>query len=80
MNPADVPEGPLLVDTDVVSYWTAGGALGSRFSALVTGHELAVSFATYGELLAKRLQEQVGTGPDTSLAVTPAPLCGRAIR
>ena len=48
----EVPDGPLLVDTDVVSYWTAGSPLGSPFAELVAGHELAISFATYGELLA----------------------------
>lgn len=52
MNPEDVPDGPLLIDTDVVSYWLMGTGLGNAFGALVAGHEQAVSFATYGELLA----------------------------
>ena len=52
MTPDDVPDGPLLVDTDVVSYWTAKSYHGDAFMPLVAGHELAVSFATYGELLA----------------------------
>ena len=56
MNPEDVPDGPLLIDTDVVSYWVAGRGQAQReghaFSLLVAGHEQAVSFATYGELLA----------------------------
>jgi predicted nucleic acid-binding protein len=52
MSPEDVPDGPLLVDTDVVRYWVAEAKDGESFNELVVGHELAVSFATYGELLA----------------------------
>jgi predicted nucleic acid-binding protein len=52
MRPEDVPDGPLLIDTDVVSYWLVQTELGKAFSVLVAGHEQAVSFATYGELLA----------------------------
>lgn len=52
MTPDEVPDGPLLVDTDVVSYWTAQSPVGSPFATLAGGHELAVSYATYGELLA----------------------------
>lgn len=52
MTPEDVPGGPLLIDTDVVSYWLLQSDLGTEFAALTAGHELAVSFATYGELLA----------------------------
>ncbi|PWR11107.1 hypothetical protein DKT69_27360 [Micromonospora sicca] len=52
MNPEDVPGGPLLIDTDVVSYWLLQTERGKAFSVLVAGHEQAVSFATYGELLA----------------------------
>ena len=60
MTPDDVPEGPLLVDTDVVSFWTAGSPLGSKFSTLVAGRELAISFATYGELLANGYRNRWG--------------------
>jgi predicted nucleic acid-binding protein len=52
VNPQDVPDGPLLIDTDVVSYWITDASQGEVFKSLVAGHELAVSFATYGELLA----------------------------
>lgn len=52
MRAADVPDGPLLVDTDVVSYWIVQAPLGDGFKDLVAGHEQALSFATYGELLA----------------------------
>lgn len=47
-----MPRRPLLIDTDVVSYWLLQTELGKAFSDLVVGHEQAVSFATYGELLA----------------------------
>ena len=52
MRPEDVPGVPLLIDTDVVSYWVAQSQLGEAFTPLVAGHDLAISFATYGELLA----------------------------
>jgi predicted nucleic acid-binding protein len=52
VNPADVPDGPLLVDTDVVSYWITQTERGKVFHELLEGHEQAMSFATYGELLA----------------------------
>lgn len=52
MKPADVPGGPLLIDTDVLSYWITQSASGDPFSALVSGHEQAISFATQAELLA----------------------------
>jgi len=46
VNPEDVPDGPLLIDTDVVSYWVAGRGQAQReghaFSLLVGGHEQAV--------------------------------------
>jgi predicted nucleic acid-binding protein len=51
MRPQDVPDGALLIDTDVVSYWLLGAEPGSDFRELVVGHEQAISFATYGELL-----------------------------
>jgi len=52
MSPEDVPAGPLLVDTDVVSFWVTGHGNGEAFKPLTHGHELAISFATWGELLA----------------------------
>lgn len=59
MSPEDVPDGPLLVDTDVISYWVLHDK-GQEFSRLVAGHELAVSFASYGELLAIAYQSRWG--------------------
>lgn len=51
MNPSDVPSGPLLVDTDVVSYLLSAKGPHAGFAQLVRGHVLVISFATVGELL-----------------------------
>jgi predicted nucleic acid-binding protein len=59
VKPEDVPDGPLLVDTDVVSYWVLHQQ-GHEFSKIVAGHELALSFASYGELLAAAHQNRWG--------------------
>ena len=50
MTPGDVPEGPLLLDTDVFSFlaWQRGRY--AEWSDLVDGHPFALSFATVGEL------------------------------
>ncbi len=50
MTPEDVPEGPLVVDTDVASWLGWSRATGDRFAPLVAGHVLALSFATVAEL------------------------------
>jgi tRNA(fMet)-specific endonuclease VapC len=47
-----VPAGPLLVDTDVLSWLMIGNGRAAEFAPLVEGHVLAVSFATVGEVLA----------------------------
>ncbi|MFF0654941.1 PIN domain-containing protein [Micromonospora tulbaghiae] len=60
MRPEDVPDGPLLIDTDVVSYWLMETDLGKEFATLTAGHEQAVSFATYGELLANAHRSRWG--------------------
>lgn len=60
MRPEDVPDGPLLIDTDVISYWIVQAAAGDKFKDLVVGHEQAVSFATYGELLANAHRSRWG--------------------
>lgn len=52
MRPEDVPAGPVLVDTDVISYWITEHQNGNPFKDLTRGHEMAISFATWGELLA----------------------------
>jgi tRNA(fMet)-specific endonuclease VapC len=55
VKPEDVPEGPLLVDTDVFSHLTWGHGPHRRFAPLVEGHLLALSFATVAELRAGAL-------------------------
>lgn len=52
MNPADVPDGPLVVDTDVASWIRAGGQLAEPFKPLLRDRILCLSFATVGELWA----------------------------
>lgn len=51
MKPEDVPDGPLLVDTDVFSYFAKRHGPYEAFSGLVVGHLLLVSFVTVGEVL-----------------------------
>lgn len=52
MRPEDVPEGPLLVDTDVFTFltWRSGKSRWTEFAALVDGHPLALPFAVIAEL------------------------------
>lgn len=50
MEPADVPLGPLAVDTDVFSWvWYQRGRH-AEWSALLSGHQLALPFAVVGEV------------------------------
>lgn len=55
MKPEDVAEGPLLVDTDVFSWVTWRRNRYAEYDELITGHTLAISFATVGELRAGAL-------------------------
>lgn len=55
MNPEDVAEGPLLVDTDVFSWVTWRRHRHAEFDVLLRGHTLALSFATVAELRAGAL-------------------------
>ena len=50
MTPDDVPPGPIVVDTDVVSWvaWRRGRYL--EFESFLTNRVVALSFATVGEL------------------------------
>ena len=52
MNADDVPDGPLLVDTDVFSSWYRQSGRHADFEQMAAGHDLAISFATLGEALA----------------------------
>ena len=50
MKPADVPAGPLIVDTDVFSWLAWQRGRHAEFGRLVEGHVLALSFAGVAEL------------------------------
>lgn len=50
MKPEQVPPGPLLVDTDVVSWIALAEARASEFAALLVGHQLFTSFITVAEV------------------------------
>ncbi len=61
MSPDDVPDGPLLVDADVVSYLHAQSGRHADFEPLLAGHLLVVSFAAYAEVLAKGFKAGLGS-------------------
>jgi predicted nucleic acid-binding protein len=50
VRPEQVPPGPLLVDTDVVSLLALEEERADEFAALVQGHELFVCFVTVAEI------------------------------
>ncbi|MBO0767216.1 MAG: hypothetical protein J2O48_00895 [Solirubrobacterales bacterium] len=50
MTPDEVPAGPLLVDTDVVSWLALDEARADDFGTLMLGHEFFVSFVTVAEV------------------------------
>lgn len=50
MKPSDVPFGPLLVDTDVVSYLALGEGRFQEFAELIRGHELFICFVVEAEI------------------------------
>lgn len=50
MTPDDIPTGPLLVDTDVLSWIALGEGRADEFAALLVGHELFTSFVTIAEV------------------------------
>lgn len=52
MTPEAVPEGPILVDTDVATWLLAEAEEAVRWRPLLRGHLLVLSFANTGELLA----------------------------
>jgi len=51
MSPGDVPDGPLLVDTDVATWLLADATEAESWRPLLRGHLLALSFANVGELM-----------------------------
>lgn len=60
MIPDDVPDKPLLIDTDVFSWITWRRVRYQEFDRLIEGHLLALSFATVGELRAGALKGRPG--------------------
>jgi predicted nucleic acid-binding protein len=60
VKPTDVPEGPLLVDTDVFSYLYSAKDRCESFRPLLRGHLLCMSFATYGEAMCLGHQRRWG--------------------
>jgi predicted nucleic acid-binding protein len=52
VKPDDVPDGPVLVDTDVSTWILTGAANLDSFKPYLKDRVLAISFATLGELLA----------------------------
>lgn len=72
MTPEEVPDGPLLVDTDVVSYIHAQSGRHADFETLLAGHLLAVSFITYAEVLGMGYSAGWGERRMTALRTTLA--------
>lgn len=60
MRAADVPPGPLVIDTDVFSFLRTRRGRHTEFANLIYGHVLALSFATYGEILAGGYKVNLG--------------------
>lgn len=56
MEPSDVPEGPVIVDTDVFSFVTWQRGPWEAFADLIDDHAFVLSFATVGELRAGALK------------------------
>jgi predicted nucleic acid-binding protein len=61
MQAKDVPDGPLLVDTDAFSFMLTKRGPYAEFVSLVAGHLLALSFVTVGELRGGAIKR--GWGP-----------------
>jgi len=55
VTPRDVPDGPLVIDTDVFSWLLFARYRHQEFRHLVDGHQFVLSFATVGELRAGAL-------------------------
>jgi predicted nucleic acid-binding protein len=67
MNPQDVPEGPILVDTDVFSFLLTKRGPYEAFEKLVDGHPFVLSFAVVGELRAGAFKAEWGSRRTTEL-------------
>jgi predicted nucleic acid-binding protein len=60
MKAADVPDGPLVIDTDVLSWVVWSRERYREFEELLDGHLPAVAFATVGEVRAGALKAKFG--------------------
>jgi predicted nucleic acid-binding protein len=60
MTPEEVPDGPLMLDTDVFSWLVWEHGPWEAFAALVRNHPFVLAFATVGELRAGALKAKFG--------------------
>ncbi len=60
MQPRDVPDGPVAVDTDVFSFLRLKRGRHAEFAALLAGHPFALPFPVVGELKVGDLRAGVG--------------------
>lgn len=70
MSPEGVPSGPLLVDTDVLSWMALREGRAEEFARLIVGHEAFVSFVTLAEV--RTLLAMNVLTPDSHKALTAA--------
>lgn len=66
----DVPPGPLLLDTDVLSYLIANRGDAATFAALISDHPIALAFAVVGELRAWAIARNWGAESKARLEAT----------
>lgn len=60
MTPEEVPAGPLLLDTDVVTTLRLGSGRYGEFFALAAGHHLLLNFVVRAEIRAARHSQMPG--------------------
>jgi predicted nucleic acid-binding protein len=72
VDPADVPAGPLALDTDVFSFIQKGSGRHADFAPLIAGHPLALPFAVVGELKVLALRSELGPKRRSALDVAIA--------
>jgi toxin FitB len=60
VEPADVPDGPLAIDTDAFSFVHKGVGRHEEFGALIAGHPLAMPFPVVGELKVGAIRARLG--------------------
>jgi predicted nucleic acid-binding protein len=67
VQPDEVPEGPLAIDTDAFSAVHWGRGRRDEFSALIAGRPLAMPFAVVGELKVGAIRGKLGQKSLTEL-------------